>query len=166
MKQAIGKLAGCVLLVVASGSVLRSQEIQLGPSRPGTSKGHVVLMSNAIQTEAGKPVAVELLFHVDQGFHINSHTPKDGLLIPTALKLSSVDVKILGQEYQRGTPFKLQIPGGETLDVYQGDFRVVVQIVAPKGETSMVGLLRYQACDNAGCFPARTLPVMVAVTAR
>ena len=38
--------------------------------------------------------------------------------------------------------------------------------VAAKGATTLAGKLRYQACDNASCFPARDLPVRLAVTAR
>jgi hypothetical protein len=42
---------------------------------------------------------------------------------------------------------------------------VALRVTAPKpGEGTLNGVLRYQACDNAACFPPRTLPVRVAVT--
>jgi hypothetical protein len=51
----------------------------------------------------------------------------------------------------------------EALNVYTGDFTVTVAVhplksVVP-GKYVMHGLLRYQACDNAQCFPPKTLPV-------
>jgi hypothetical protein len=109
---------------------------------------------------------VELRFRVEQGFHINSHAPKDELLIPTVLKLDAGVVKVGAEEYAPGTAFRLEVGAGETLDVYQGEFRVTVRMVAPKGSSTLTGSLRYQACDRAACFPPRTLPVMVAVTGK
>ena len=41
-----------------------------------------------------------------------------------------------------------------------------VKVVAPKGSSTLVGVLKYQACDNAVCYPPKTLPVVVAVTGR
>jgi hypothetical protein len=126
----------------------------------------VVLLSDSVEVEGGKSSVVELRFRVDQGFHINSHSPKDELLLPTVLTLEPGAVRVSAEEYGPGTPFRLEVGAGETLDVYQGEFRVGVRLVAPKGVSTVVGSLRYQACDKAACFPPRTLPVMVAVTGK
>jgi hypothetical protein len=156
-----------VLLLGLSGVKTGAQEIRLGEGRAASGQGHVVLLSDAVQVEAGKPAVVELRFRVEPGFHINSHAPKDELLIPTVLKLDAGGaVQVLAEEYQPGTAFRLQVGGGETLDVYQGEFRVTVKMVAAKGASTLVGSLRYQACDNAACFPPKTLAVRVAVTGR
>ena len=77
---------------------------------------------------------------------------------------------MLSESYPEGTAFRLHLPGdaggGETLDVYQGEFRLKLRVIAPKGVSMLTGSLHYQACDNAACFPARTLPVTVALTGR
>lgn len=169
MKQGFGireQGLGLLVLLLALGGA-GGQEIQLGGARAVAQKGHVVLVSDAITVPAGKPEFVELRFHVDQGFHINSHTPMDDLLIPTVLKLDvAPGVNVLSEEYQKGSAFRLSVGGapGETLDVYQGDFRVNVRLVVPKGASTLTGTLHYQACDNTACFPPKTLPVMIAVT--
>ena len=147
-------------------SALSAQQIDLGQQRRPAGREHVELLSEAIDVTAGKPQDVEFWFRVDPGFHINSHTPKDEFLIATKLTLDAPTLKLLSEEYPAGSAFKLPIEGGETLDVYQGDFRVMLRVVAPKGATMVTGLLRYQACDNAACFPPRTLPVRVAVNGR
>lgn len=155
----------CLALGCALGCApLYAQEIQLGGA-PVAHKGHVEMLSDAIEVKAGEPQVVELRFRVDDGFHINSHTPKDELLIPTALQLNAASgVKVVDEQYPKGLTFRLPLGSGETLDVYQGEFRVSVRLVVPKGSSTLTGALRYQACDNRACFPPRTLPVMVAVT--
>jgi hypothetical protein len=138
----------------------------MGQRRP-VGKDHVLLLSDSLQVKPGHEQMVELRFRVDPGFHINSHLPKDELLIPTVLTLDSgagVDVKKV--EYPAGVAFRLPVGAGEMLDVYQGEFRVMVRMVADPGETTLMGKLRYQACDNAACFPPRTLAVKVAVSGR
>lgn len=147
--------------------VLRAQEIQLGDAQDQARKGHVLLLSDSIVLSAAPTQTVELRFRVADGFHINSHTPKDELLIPTELELDSRDgVIVLNEQYPKGSAFRLAIGSGETLDVYQGEFRVTVKLTAAKGAALLTGSLRYQACDNAACFPPKSLPVKVALIGR
>jgi hypothetical protein len=54
----------------------------------------------------------------------------------------------------------------EKLDVYAGDFTMKLPVVAAAGEHTVSGVLRYQACDNAACYPPKTLPVQVLFTAK
>lgn len=129
-------------------------------------KGHVTLVSDALVVPAGTPQFVELRFRVDEGFHVNSHKPKDELLIPTVLKLDTGAVRVVDQEYPTGAAFKLTVGDGEVLDVYQGEFRVKVKVVVPKGQSDLTGVLHYQACDASACFPPKSLPIKVAVTGK
>ncbi len=143
-----------------------TQQIEFGEQAAQAKRGHVMSLTDGVQVTAGKAEDVELRFRVDEGFHINSHAPKDELLLPTGLKLEPVGtVKVLGEEYPKGTAFRLPSVG-ETLDVYQGEFRVRVRLLAERGSSTLAGVLRYQACDNAACFPPRSLPVRVLVTAK
>jgi hypothetical protein len=148
--------------------LIAAAQIQLGGLDRATEakKQHVVLLTDSLQLTANKPQDVELRFRVEPGFHINSHKPKDELLIPTELRLDSGPFHIANQQYPAGSRFRLQMGSGEDLDVYQGDFRVALRLEAPRGDSTLSGTLRYQACDNAACFPARTLPVKIAITAK
>jgi hypothetical protein len=164
-EQGLGLRFCCVLCVALLSLAARAQGIQLGDAPAAAHKEHVELVSDAVQVMAGSPQMVELRFRVDDGFHINSHTPKDELLIPTELRVDAASkVKVLDEQYPKGSVFRLPLGSGETLDVYQGEFRVSLRMVVPKGASTLVGELRYQACDNASCFPPRTLRVMVAVS--
>ena len=162
MKRSV--LAGVALTL----PLIAAAQIQLGGLDRTTEakKQHVELLTDSLQLTANKPQDVELRFRVETGFHINSHKPKDGLLIPTELKLDPGSFHIANAQYPPGSHFRLQVGDGEDLDVYQGEFRVALRLDAPKGDSTLSGSLRYQACDNAACFPARTLPVKIAVTAK
>lgn len=149
-------------------SLAAAAQIQLGgiDRAVEAKKQHVELLTDSLELSANKPQDVELRFRVEPGFHINSHAPKDELLIPTELKLDPGSLHIADEQYPRGSSFHLAIGAGEDLDVYQNEFRVSLRVEAPRGSSTLNGVLRYQACDNASCFPAKTLPVKIAVTVR
>jgi len=123
------------------------------------------MLTDGVDVKPGSEQVVELRFRVDPGYHINSHTPMDDLLIPTTLKFVPGMVKVVGMEYPKGEIIKLT-GNGEGLDVYQGEFKVKLRVVAPHGFSAMTGTVRYQACDNEACFPPKTLAVRLAVTAK
>jgi len=121
-----------------------------------------------VAAERGKQTKVPLNFRVAPGFHINSNTPKDEFLIPTALKMDLPTDIVLGKiEYPAGQDVSFPFSPESKLNVYSGDFTINLLVhpstsVAP-GNYTMHGVLRYQACDNAQCFPPKTLPVTVDV---
>ncbi len=111
-----------------------------------------------------KQTKVTLNFRVASGFHVNSNTPKDEFLIPTALKMDPPTDIVLGKtEYPAGQDVSFPFSPESKLNVYSGDFAISVAVhplasVVP-GKYAMRGVLRYQACDNAQCFPPKTLPI-------
>jgi hypothetical protein len=50
--------------------------------------------------------------------------------------------------------------------VYAGDFTVKLPVVAAAGDHTINGTLRYQACDNAACYPPKTLPLQVTISTK
>ena len=109
---------------------------------------------------------IDVNFRVPPGYHINSNTPKSEFLIPTSLKMdlgSATDI-ILGKiGYPAGEDLSFPFSPDEKLNVYTGDFTISLGVhplhaVVP-GKYRLHGLLRYQACDNAACYPPKTLPV-------
>ncbi len=168
MRFGIVSLLG--VLGLATGAIVSAQQIQLGDLATGQGavrRQHVELETDALQVRPGRPDWIELRFRVDAGFHINSHTPKDELLVPTELQVvDTSQLRISGQQYPAGVPLRLDVGEGEVLSTYQGEFRVRLQVTAKPGEGVLDGTLHYQACDARSCFPPRSLPVHVALTAR
>jgi Disulphide bond corrector protein DsbC len=138
-----------------------------GFDAPAKPKGHVSYVAEQQNVPAGKSGVVELRFKVDEGFHVNSHTPKSELLIPTAITMKMADgVKAGAAVYPAGTEYSFSFDPSEKLDVYTGEFVVKLPVVASAGMHTIDGSLRYQACDKAACYPPKSLPVQVMLTAK
>jgi len=126
----------------------------------------VVSMAPAalITVTQGKASSVPLLFRVARGYHINSNKPKSEFLIPTALKVGGItDIVIGGITYPEGRDMSFAFAPDEKLNVYTGDFELGVSVrplrsVQP-GKYVVRGTLKYQACDNAACYPPQQLPL-------
>jgi thiol:disulfide interchange protein len=117
---------------------------------------YVIYEGVAQVAKAAKTSVLELHFRVRDGFHVQSHTPKSELQIPTVFELQPAD----------GVRAAEVVYPAEKLDVYTGSFTVKVPVVAAAGEHTLDGVLRYQACDSTVCYPPETLPVQVSFTAK
>jgi hypothetical protein len=157
-------LVGWMLLV--PGALVAQEMGRLDP--PATkAKSYVVYAAEQQSVAAGKQSVLELHFRVVEGFHVNSHTPKSELLIPTQIALQpTAGVKMTAAEYPAGTTYSLEADPSEKLDVYTGAFTVKLPVTAERGEHTVDGTLRYQACDKAACYPPKSLPVQVSFTAK
>ena len=154
------------LLALALASPLFAQSVDLG-APPIKARQYVQYDSEAQVLPAGRRAMLELRFKVLPGYHVNSHVPKSELLLPTKVELGpEAGVRLSAAEYPAGMPFSFPIDPAEKLDVYAGDFVVRVPVVASAGQHELKGSLIYQACNNAACYPPKTLPVDVVFTAR
>lgn len=133
-------------------------------AQPAKSPSVSIAPVPLVTAERTQQTIVKLEFRVASGFHINSNAPKSEFLIPTALKMDLPTDIVLGKiEYPEGQDLAFPFSPDEKLSVYSGDFAINVAVhplksVVP-GKYVMHGVLRYQACDNAQCFPPKTLPV-------
>jgi hypothetical protein len=132
---------------------------------PGTKAPSVTVAPvDPISVTRGKSGEVSVHFRVAPGFHINSNTPKSEFLIPTALKLEApTDIAISSVTYPPGKDMSFPFAPDEPLNVYTGDFEVTLKVrplqsVMPS-KYAIHGNLKYQACDNAACYPPKQLPV-------
>jgi hypothetical protein len=154
--HSFGKLAFSLMLLTVFGT---SQD------SPGHKVPSVTMVPAGVTpVTRGKSGTVDLQFRVGSGFHINSNTPKSDFLIPTALKLTAPTDIVIGKiTYPAGQDRSFPFDPNEKLSVYSGDFAVSIAIrplvsVLP-GKYAFHGTLRFQACDNAACYPPKTTPV-------
>jgi hypothetical protein len=152
----VHRMAVGVLLLGASLGFAQSP----GSKAPSVSVAPV----DAITVTRGSAGQVTVHFRVAPGFHINSNTPKSEFLIPTALKLEApTDIAISKVTYPPGKDMSFPFAPDEPLNVYTGDFEVSLLIrplhsVMPS-KYAIHGNLKYQACDNAACYPPKQVPV-------
>jgi hypothetical protein len=153
-----------LMLVLALGALSaqgQSAPGQGSPAKPGTVE---FLYPEQVTVEASKPSVVKLHFRVAEGMHINSHAPKDEFLIPTTLEFpDGTGVKLENADYPAGGEYSFPGDPGSKLSVYVGPFEIGAHIRAEKGNHLVEAKLRYQACNNAQCFPPRTATVAVDV---
>ena len=125
------------------------------------------LFPEQVSIPAQKSTPVDLHFHVAEGLHINSHTPRMKTLIPTNLAVVEQDgLKVSAVDFPPGTDYSFAFDPSEKLSVYTGEFVLRAHISAPAGEHLMQGALRYQACDSKSCYPPKTIQVAVDVIAK
>ncbi len=159
-RPSLGTALGTLLLAWLSCSPLASQDDIPGKKAPS------ITMSEAPLTVVtrGKGASVDLQFRIGSGFHVNSNTPTQEYLIPTALKLNAPTDIVVGRiTYPPGQEMAFAFAPDEKLSVYSGAFTIGV-IVRPlasvlPGKYEFRGTLKYQACDNAACYPPKQLPV-------
>jgi len=132
---------------------------------PGKKVPSITLLPGTVASVTrGKANSVELSFRVEHGFHVNSNQPSAEYLIPTTLKLEPpTDIAIGKTVYPPGQEMSFAFAPDDKLSVYTGDFSLLVDIrplstVLPS-KYEVRGTLRYQACDNAACYPPKNLPV-------
>jgi len=145
------------ILILTAASVSSAQTLGKAPTL-------TVAAVPLVTAQRTQQTMVSLNFRIPAGYHINSNTPKSEFLIPTALKMDLPTDIILGKiEYPVGEDASFPFSPDEKLSVYSGDFAIALGVhplksVVP-GKYVMHGVLRYQACDNAACYPPKTLPV-------
>ena len=121
------------------GKAINPQAVE-GQIEGGTAQGLGLALMEEIQTRDG----------------LITNASFTDYLIPTALKLDPTEGVTPGTlEYPAGKEYSFSFDPKEKLDVYSGDFTVKVPLVAAAGEHTVLGTLRYQACDNAACYPPR-----------
>lgn len=117
-----------------------------------------------IEIAARKPQVVELRFQIQNGFHINSHTPHEKTLIPTQLMVVDGDgVNVSGVDFPPGTDASFAFAPNQKVSVYTGGVTLRAHVTVTPGGHLLQGALRYQACDANACMPPRKIPVAVSL---
>jgi hypothetical protein len=136
----------------------------MGEDIPGRKVPSVAMTPVPLSTVVrGKSNKIQIQFQIGSGFHINSNQPTLAYLIPTALRLDAPTDIVLGVTYPAGEQASFPFAPDEKLSVYSGSFAVTVAVrplagMLP-GQYVLRGNLKYQACDNASCYPPKQLPV-------
>jgi methionine-rich copper-binding protein CopC len=160
------RLWATVVALACAALVAHAQIVSTDAQKQSAAKTDAVayLFPEQVTVAAGKPSAVALHFRVAPGLHINSHTPSDDSLIPTAFSIpADSGVRLDAASYPAGAEIALAVDPKTRLSVYTGEFVVQARIVSAPGNHLVEGKLRYQACDNNECMPPRTITVPIDV---
>ena len=121
-----------------------------------------------LRLKPGETAPLAVPFRLASGFHTNSNKPLDEFLIPLKLTWdAAAPLEIAGIDYPAAKQEKYSF-SDKPLSVYSGAFLVTTRVKAPadapKGQRTLNGKLRYQACNDTTCFAPRTLAVQATVT--
>ncbi len=163
------RLAAAMAGIAVSGLAVQhahAQSINAGQPAPA-KKQHVEFLPQDEAVAANKPVLLKLHLRVEPGYHINSHEPKSEMLIPTRIAIVELpDVDVKDVDFPAGIPFSFAFEPKQKLDVYQGDVVLTAHLTAKPGQHILKAALHYQACDQAACYPPRTLNIEQPFTAK
>ena len=115
----------------------------------------------------GGATELKLTATLNEGFHANSHTPSDENLIP--LKLTWEPGSLTAKDVIYPKPQMEKYTFSETkLSVVTGTFDLMTKFTAAAdaqpGQSTLLGKIRYQACNDRACFAPKTVEVKVPVT--
>jgi hypothetical protein len=164
---------GLACFVVAAGLLAGVSFAQKFPWQDTPEAGgktpQTVRFEGPDQTEvaARKPQVVELRFRIQDGFHINSHTPHEKNLIPTQLMVVDGDgVNVSAVDFPPGTDTSFAFAPNDKVSVYTGTVTLRAHMTVAPGGHLLQGALRYQACDANACMPPRKIPVAISLLAK
>lgn len=166
---ALGVAVGVASMAAAQDQQWRASTAASGMSSVGSKRAQAVeyLFPEQVSIKPGKDAVIDMHFKVNQGLHINSHTPREKWLIATRLNLAGVaGINVGDVEFPAGSDYALAAMPNDKLSVYTGEFVVRAHIQATAGQHMLQGTLRYQACDTNSCYPPHDAPVAVDVIAR
>src|SRR5260370_6025259 len=148
-------LVGGLLALPLTGA-LQSQQVGNLDAPTPKPKSFVLYAAEQQNVPAGKRSVLELHFRVVDGFHVNSHTPKSELLIPTQITLQPTPgVKPEAVQYPAGTSYSFSFDPTEKVEVFSGAFTMKLPVGADAGTPTGDGALRYLDCDHAACDAAK-----------
>jgi hypothetical protein len=164
-RRVSGTLFVLAAVLFASVSLAQKFPWQETPEAGGKTP-QTVRFEGPDQTEvaARKPQVVELRFRIQDGFHINSHTPHEKSLIPTQLMVVDGDgVNVSAVDFPPGTDTSFAFAPNQKVSVYTGTMTLRAHVTVAPGGHLLQGALRYQACDANACMPPRKIPVAVSL---
>lgn len=132
---------------------------------PAKKPGEAVTLGSVAfkgDLKPGADFTAVVQFAVDKGFHVQANPASEETYVAAALKLDpAVGVVAMPAKYPAGKEETI-VGLDKPLKVYEGTFEVLVPLKLASNATLPItinGVLTYQACKGATCFPPRKLKV-------
>ncbi|MBZ5501547.1 MAG: protein-disulfide reductase DsbD N-terminal domain-containing protein [Acidobacteriia bacterium] len=159
-------VALCALLLLAgvgNRAILPAQESAAPVTGASVVKTHTYVSLDPVPR--GKDFQIAVVVDINEGYHMNSHKPRDPYLIPTTVTPQlPAGFTLADTVYPNGQLKKFPFSPDKALDVYSSRvtfrLRLAAGATAPIGAAKIPITLRFQACNNSACLP----PVKVALS--
>jgi len=138
------------LLVMAAVGVVSAQQ-RVKP------KAELTASVTTAAVHAGAPVQVALKVKLPASVHVQSDKPRDPALIPTVLTIDAPAGVTVGKIRYPAPRDLVQDGQKQPLAVFGPEFTIDVDLTLAKGAAAgdlvVPAHLKYQACDEAVCYP-------------
>ncbi|HEX5324610.1 MAG TPA: protein-disulfide reductase DsbD domain-containing protein [Capsulimonadaceae bacterium] len=136
----------------------------------GTTYAKVSVAAQPSTLKPGRSGAIIITINVAKDFHINSAKPADPNLIPTKLEMKQVAGFRFGTvAYPRPRSVR-ESYSPQPLSVYEGNAVIRVPVTASPslkpGRYILNGVLTYQGCNHAACYPPQNPTIRVPITVK
>ena len=130
---------------------------QAVPAQTGRPRAELTPVVETASVRPGETMRLSLKVRLPEHVHVQAHEPRDPSLIPTVLTVEAPP-GITVEAITYPPPTELTQAGRrDTLAVLGPDFaidvRLTVAATAAAGDLAVPAVLRYQACNDAVCFP-------------
>ncbi|HYD48875.1 MAG TPA: cytochrome c biogenesis protein CcdA [Terriglobales bacterium] len=130
-----------------AGAAYAKVELSLELDREAVSRGG----------EAG----LEVLAHIERGWHINGHKPTESFLIPTVVTVTGpAGITLEAMTYPPADRHTFAFAKGKELLVYEGKVGITSALKVPVSYTEdfvrLQAEMRYQACNDTTCLAPAT----------
>jgi len=118
---------------------------------------------SADKIQSGGTVQIAVQLNINEGWHVNSHTPTFDYLISTTFEIQSQEGIILSDvQYPKGDLVSLSF-AEQPMDVYEGTTTIFASLrISDKlnpGMDTVKGSVTVQACNNQICLAPSTLEI-------
>ena len=165
-RESIFRLLLFIFILLAfpiSGAVA----FQIGGMTTSASKVKVESKLSVDKVPAGSTFKVAVILHIEDGWHINSHTPTYDYLIGTSFELPQREGVILTDlQYPNGENLKFGF-AEDSLSVYEGTptifFTVKISEKLAPGKDTLRATVEVQACNDQVCIAPATIDVLIPI---
>jgi Disulphide bond corrector protein DsbC len=129
------------------------------PASEGADVRARILAPSRVASGSKTTLTVEMT--IAAGLHVNSHSPSEPYLIPTAVSLKTSVGSLSPVRYPKDVEKSFSF-SDKPLRVYEGVIRIQADLELPgdaRGSVSVTGELSYQACNDKQCFPPKKPPL-------
>ena len=128
----------------------------------GGKSGLAQTVSGAIDEKTVKPgklASGKIILTIPNDLHVNSNKPSDEFLIPTNVKFTSSNAKIIKITYPQAKFQKFGF-SEKPLSIYEGrvtiNFKFLIPANSKNNTVRIDAAVQFQACNHEVCFPPKT----------
>lgn len=160
--------AAIVLAAIVFSNYVSGQEITGPDASSSVEPVSVTAYSSKTDIAMGEEFEVAIRLSIDEGWHINSGSPMQDMMIPTEINVGEFPFYVERIKYPEGEMVSFAFSPDEKLSVYGGEVWINLSLKtgpeAEEGEFTLPLTVRSQACNDRYCLAPETQDLSFGLT--